>query len=93
MNMRESSKQNWTSNNTIEQINAGSFQRIADACEVMAKNYAALIAERDRWKSRGNYWRGQAEYASRRVSALKGQITKLKNQRARALLAAVGGGK
>jgi hypothetical protein len=35
--LREASKQKWTSKNTIEHINAGSLQRIADATEAMAK--------------------------------------------------------
>ena len=78
MNMREASKHVWTSNNTVEQINCGSFQRIADACEVMAHNHAALIAERDQAISAQNYWREMSAYKDLRIAALKGQITKLK---------------
>ena len=46
--LKESSVKNWTSNRTIEHINAGSLQRIADAWESTAKSLVELIDTRDR---------------------------------------------
>jgi len=41
-NQREHSKQNWASGGSVEEINSGSLQRIADATEIMAQNYVTL---------------------------------------------------
>lgn len=77
---RERSIAQWTGNPTVENINAGSLQRIADACERMAGNYIALQNERDRYKR----WYQEAlqnrEAAERRASALRGVITKMKRK-------------
>lgn len=77
---KEASKQNWNSVNSTEHINAGSLQRIADATEKMAANYTAMQEDRDRYKSW--YQESQADKAKlyRRISALQGVITKLKNK-------------
>lgn len=40
--IRESSRQNWTSSETIQDINSGLLQRITDATELMAKNHLKL---------------------------------------------------
>ncbi len=67
-------------NATVEQINCGSLQRIADATELMAKNYAKM--ERDlRWYKE-NYPRrnAQIEKLERSNSALRGVITRMKNK-------------
>ena len=53
---------------TIEQINCGSLQRIADAAEKMALRHTELIAEFDTM--------------GKKLSAAKGQITKLKKKMA-----------
>ena len=42
MNQREASKKDWSSTNTVVDINSGSLQRIADACEKMATNVVYL---------------------------------------------------
>lgn len=81
MNQREASKQNWTlTSNTIEEINSGSLQRIADATEKMAASYDSLRNERDRYKT----WyedRGRAiAYLNKRIAALRGVITKMKKR-------------
>lgn len=79
-NQREHSKQNWTSAGTIEEVNAGSLQRIADATEVMAGNFIALQNDRDLYK---RWWKEDQEtivMLSRQVSALKGVITKMKRK-------------
>ena len=76
--MRESSRGHWNSQDTIEDINCGSLQRIADATELMAKNYQSLINDRDNYQK---WYRERGERIdglNRKISALRGQITKLK---------------
>lgn len=79
-NFRASSKTNYSSNDSIEHINAGSLQRIADAAEVMAKNYNMLLQTKENYKQ----WyeqRGQRIVKlERQNAALRGQITKLKKK-------------
>lgn len=79
---RDASRLNHTASNpnSIEHINCGSLQRIADATERMAGNYTALQNELDRYKV---YYRELSERLSSRdktISSLKGQITKLKKK-------------
>lgn len=71
---------NWEKNNTVEVINAGSLQRIADACELMAKNHAQLIRDRDMFEKWFKEERAYKEQAQRSANSLRGQITKLKRQ-------------
>lgn len=82
-NYREASKLNWAPKEappswTMERINAGSLQRIADAVEKMAGSYQTLINERDNYKR----WVKQAEDRSEKLqhsnNALRGVIKKLK---------------
>lgn len=80
---REISKQNYKTsgiNPTFEEIKTGSIQRIADASELMARNYASLVAERDRYKSSEEWSREECRRLWRRINALRGVITKLKNR-------------
>lgn len=63
-NQREASRENWTSHSTMESINSGSLQRIADAVEVMSKNCSLLLEEKKR-----------IDKLDRRISALNGTIT------------------
>ena len=77
---REVSRRPWnfSIDNAAETINCGSLQRIADACDLMAKNHSQLIADRDRFEL---YWkeeRATRERRDRTISALNGVITKLK---------------
>lgn len=75
---RDSSRENWNTQRTVEHINAGSLQRIADACELMAKNYAALIDERNCWKRWHDEEQERRIALERKNAALRGVITKLK---------------
>ena len=77
--LRGSSVKNWTGNGTVEDINAGSLQRIADATELIAKRYAELIRERDDFERRWRSTETRAQVLERRLSAAKGQITRLRN--------------
>lgn len=76
---REASRGNFTSARTVEHINAGSLQRIADATEKMAQRYTDLIRDRDNYE---RYYREAVKrerQLERRLAAAKGQITKLRN--------------
>jgi hypothetical protein len=79
-NMRDSSRQSWTSGNTIQEINAGSFQRIADACELMAKSHAQLIEERDRYKRWHEEGNQRIRRLETRASRYRAYITYLKRK-------------
>lgn len=82
-NYREASKQNWTNvagNDTIERINAGSLQRIADATEVMAKSYNDLIADRNWYKEKYNEKNARIDQLNNSIRSYRGTITKLKKK-------------
>lgn len=78
---RESSKMHWTSNTSVEHINAGSLQRIADAMELSCKNREQL--EHDYAYMRKA--RDSALECSRRLArsnaALRGVIKRMKKTR------------
>jgi hypothetical protein len=80
-NLKDLSKGNYDiKENSFEAINAGSLQRIADAAEMMAKNYIQLKNELDRYK---RWYQAEVEKnktLSHSNAGLKGQITKLKSQ-------------
>lgn len=50
--LRETSRKDWESGSTLEAINAGSLQRIADAVEKMASSYDNMRRDRDYWEKR-----------------------------------------
>lgn len=84
-NQREASKQNWTSSDTIEDINSGCLQRIADATELIAKNYTQLLKDIESHKADADKYKRlfleQLEVRSKiykRISAYQGVITKQK---------------
>lgn len=47
---REDSKKEWTSRSTVEDINSGSLQRIADAIEKMSVSYTAILNDARMWE-------------------------------------------
>lgn len=82
-NQREHSKLNWASGGQIEEINAGSLQRIADAVERSAAAGEKIAADYDKMRGERDMYRdwyraGQHEKAIlyKRISALQGVITK-----------------
>lgn len=79
-NQREHSKQNWLSSGTVEEINSGCLQRIADATEAIAKNYNSLLNQVEALKRDVNYYRDDRDRKDRKISALRGVITKLKKK-------------
>jgi len=66
---------------SLEELKIGAIQRIADATELMAKNYQQLIDERDRYKGYYERAREQRDKAYRRISALQGVITRMKRRK------------
>jgi len=85
-NYREQSRDvQWGTTNdgaglSIEQINCGSLLRIADASEKMAQRYTELIDKASRLEKANNSLYAQNRQQERSMSALKGQITKLKRK-------------
>lgn len=81
-NLREQSRNvQWEStseNPTTEQINCGSFLRIADSMELMSKNYVSMQNDLE-WYKRNYKERGERiEKLSRSNAALRGHIKRLK---------------
>lgn len=78
--LRDQSKKTWTAgDHTLESINAGSLQRIADATEKMAQRHTDLMRERDDFERRYKAAVAREFALERQLSAAKGQITKLRN--------------
>jgi len=65
---------------TMEETNCGSLERIADACELMAKNYLELQQRAEQYKQWFYYERERRSSLERRLSRAKGEITKLKKR-------------
>lgn len=78
--LRESSKETFLSIGSIDHINAGSLQRIADATEKLAINWDLLMGERDRYKKW--YYNSQEEIKRKdaTIRGLRGEVTKLMNR-------------
>jgi molecular chaperone GrpE (heat shock protein) len=76
---REVSKQDWNGANTIENINSGSLQRIADATEKMASNYLSMERDRDNYKRWYEREVKKVKDLNLSNAALRGVITKLKS--------------
>lgn len=76
------SKKNWytTCDISTEELQLGAIMRIADATEKIAQNYSSLIEERDRYKRWYNEGSEERRRLERRISSLKGVITKIKKR-------------
>lgn len=81
--LKDNSRTEYTGHGTIEHINAGSLQRIADSTEVIARNYNELIRERDNYKNWYNMSSEKVHQLEKRISALRGVITRMKKDRTR----------
>lgn len=83
MGMRDASRREYGlvgERATHEEIKTGALQRIADATEVMARNYQQLIDERDTFRRWYRSEKAANERLARSNAALRGTITKLKRQ-------------
>ncbi len=58
----------------------GAVLRIADATEAMAKNYNALLSECERYKSWALRGETQRRSLERRLTAMKGHLTRAKRK-------------
>lgn len=74
------SRKDWTGTGTVEEVNAGSLQRIADATEKMAASYDAMRDDRDKYERWYKDERARREKRDRQISALRGVITRLKRR-------------
>lgn len=78
------SKKTWYSEKqetpNIEQLSFGCLQRIADATEVMAKNYNELIRERDLYKKRYENVSSENDRLRRSVASYKGKLKTAKSK-------------
>lgn len=77
---RELSRQQFEGESTIEAVNCGSLQRIADAVEKVAVGYDRLQQDRDLYKRWYLEKKAEAERLARSNVALRGQITKLQRK-------------
>lgn len=82
----QASRQEWSSNYppTQDEIQSGCAQRIAIAVELMAKNYAQLVADRELYEKWYREQRDRAENYYKTIIGLRGQIGKLKARAQRA---------
>jgi vacuolar-type H+-ATPase subunit H len=78
--LREISKHEFDSNNTIEHINGGSLQRIADACEKMAVNFEQMHFQLTKAKNELEAYRKRWNDALKTNQYLRAANTKLKNK-------------
>ena len=75
--LRELSRKEWTGL-TRDDINAGSLQRIADACEKMASSYDQMREDRDWYKVQKEGAVARQRQLERRIAGLRGYIKRLK---------------
>jgi len=77
---REQSKGNWEGAGTLEHINAGSLQRIADATEKMASSYTELELNYKSMRESRDSWQKEAERLQRSNNALRGYLKRFKKK-------------
>lgn len=82
---KQASKKDWGKTDTdinlnLDQINTGSIMRIADAVEKMAMDHDLLIRQRDDFRRWYEDEKAEKEFLLKRISSMKGVITKLKKQ-------------
>ena len=75
---REDSRKRWNSNTSIEHINAGSLQRIADAVELSCKDREKLERDYAYMRKARDSAQECAERLARSNSALRGVIKRMK---------------
>jgi hypothetical protein len=78
---RDESRRNWNGSNEVpthDQVKLGCMQRIADACELIAKDHDKLVRERDMYMRWQRESREEVVQLTRQRNALRGVITKLK---------------
>lgn len=85
MNLRDASRDNYSIRSdraSHEEIRSGSLQRIADATELMARNHAELVAERDRYKRWFEIEEATTRHLTASIRAHKAHNTRLRRKAA-----------
>lgn len=80
---RDETRKNWGCTDRQpdnDELKLGALLRIADATEVMAREYQRLINERDMYKRQYENARERGYRLERSNAALRGQITKLRKR-------------
>jgi hypothetical protein len=77
--LREKSKQNFNGGNTLESIQTGCIQRIADSLERMEKPYLDLIRKAEYLEKKNRELRSEIQLLENRNRSLKGWVTRLRN--------------
>lgn len=90
MNQREASKKNWGlfskgESATIEEINAGSLQRIADATEILTSKHVQMSKDLDWYKKKYDEHGEEIKALRKLNSSYKGVITRMKNKALKSL--------
>ena len=85
MTAREASRRDWSAgtdelNPSVDQANEGSLQRIADACELMAKNHKMLTEDRNMYERWYREATALVKKRDKQIAAYKGIIKRLKAQ-------------
>ena len=75
---REDSRKRWNSNTSVEHINAGSLQRIADAIELSCKDREKLERDYAYIRKARDLAQERADRLARSNSALRGVIKRMK---------------
>lgn len=80
---REASRTNWGSERAgeglnLEQINTGCLLRIADAVELVSRNYSDLLSQVELYKRRNREQREDIERLVKSNNALRGHFKRLK---------------
>jgi hypothetical protein len=79
--LREQSRNPFNDENvTHDNVRTGSLQRIADACEIMAKDRQDLINQLDYYKTLAKDRAERMDQKNKEISTLKGLVTRYKNQ-------------
>ena len=84
--LRKASRKNYTieegpAHPTLNDINSGSLQRIADALEIISQDYRRLIEERDHYLKAYREAQEIIGTKRRQVAAYKGQVRRLRKAR------------
>jgi hypothetical protein len=77
---KDYSRNNFEAPDTWDTVKIGALQRIADACELMAKNYIVLQEDAALYKRWYEEREAKIDHLLGRIASLKGVITKMKRK-------------
>ncbi len=80
MSFKSLSRVEYSGPATIDNINTGSLQRIADATEKIAANYDDLLRAKKSAEESRDYWRSRAQRLELSMRSLRGYVTRLKKR-------------